>query len=66
MIRITGTSETKLHGFVQPGHYLTGLSESLPAGNNGCHAGEIPDCVFYLQRVSGQGDVWRGPAVRRR
>ena len=29
------------------------------AGNNSCHAGEIPDRASCLQRVSGQGRVER-------
>ena len=32
MIRRTGTYETKLNGFVQPRHYLTGLSEIFVNG----------------------------------
>ena len=31
------------------------------AGNNGCHAGEIPDHAFCLQRVSGQGKCGEDP-----
>ena len=40
------------------------------AGNNGCHAGEIPDRASCLQRVSGQGtrreDPRRGEGEKRK